>query len=339
MALPVKHFWKTKNTVLYHILGWTTYGLVIGLGADKVDADFILKNIAYHLPVMVIFYLCIALLFPIYLDSKSYIKLTALIIVGCSLTVAIRVMLHQLFLQFLPRIPPFDSILFWNQFRANILFAGIAFGYWFFMKNRKNEKAYQKLQSDMAEAQLAHLKNQINPHFLYNTLSFLYAKSLPLSEALSSAIGKLSDMMRYSLEGAEINGLVPLESELGHLKNYIEIHQLRFDNTLQVIFKVNGESASHQIAPLILITFVENTFKHGELNDPAEPARIQVDITARAIEFKADNKIAKGVINTARGIGLENIKSRLRYLYPDRYQLDIVNSGTHHSVYLKLENP
>ena len=95
----------------------------------------------------------------------------------------------------------------------------------------------------------------------------IYTKSLPHSPELSAAISKLADMMRYSLDGMEKDGNVSLEKEITHIKNFIDIHQLRFDNKLNISLEIKGNPNQCRVMPLLLITFVENAFKHGKLND------------------------------------------------------------------------
>ncbi|HAD14804.1 MAG TPA: hypothetical protein DCF33_20445, partial [Saprospirales bacterium] len=124
----------------------------------------------------------------------------------------------------------------------------------------------QKLQLEMekSQANFNFLKAQINPHFLHNTLNFLYAKSLPYSEELSEGILTLSDIMRYALdEQTRQDGKALLADEVEHVNNVIKINQLRFENQLQVHFTVQGSLEGLRIAPFVLITLVENAFKHG----------------------------------------------------------------------------
>lgn len=229
-----------------------------------------------------------------------------------------------------------SPVTFWNQFRVNLLFIGISFAFWYARRNYISEKNQQILEREIINARLQSLKNQINPHFLYNTLSFIYAKSLPHSPELSAAISKLADMMRYSLEGMEKDGNVSLEKEIAHIKNFIDIQQLRFDNKLNVSLKIKGNSCECWVMPLLLITFVENAFKHGKLNDAGTPILISITITQECMHFEITNKKATGKKEQAHGIGLDNVRNRLELAYPGQYELIINDTGDNFTVKLKL---
>ncbi|MEI9957995.1 MAG: histidine kinase [Ferruginibacter sp.] len=146
-----------------------------------------------------------------------------------------------------------------------------------YLNNLRDEKKQRKileaqkmqLEVDKSQANFKFLKSQINPHFLHNTLNFLYAKSLPYSPELSEGILTLSDIMRYALN--ESNGSddkAPLKDEIEHVRNVIKINQLRFSNNLHVNFEVQGILNDVEIVPFVLITIVENAFKHGDLQKP-----------------------------------------------------------------------
>lgn len=324
-----------NKLIAAHLLGWTTYILVIGLGADEVDADFIEKSFAGFLPLIALFYVCVYLLFPVYLPGRRYIPVTIWLVVCNVVAVGLRfVIMSWLFTEHIDLTN--SGITFWNQFRMNLLFIGMSFAYWYARRNYQVEKRQQLLEKEVLDARLASLKNQINPHFLYNTLSFLYTKSLPLSRDLSDAIAGLSDMMRYSLEVAADDGNVPLEKEIEHIRNFIRIHQLRFEHKLNIDFQTTGNTGQHKIMPLLLITFVENAFKHGKLNDPEHPLHINLSMSGSQLLFQARNLKATGEKEKSSGIGLQNVRNRLNLAYPDRYELVVDNLRDEFIVNLKL---
>jgi len=307
--------------------------MIIALSADEVDMDFILKSLSTNLPAILVFYLNTLLIFPYLLKGKNYIIALIAILLVCASAVWVRAWLSPMFPTYLW---PFDRIMFWVQFRLNILFAGLSLAYWYAKENYRNEQKSLQLEKEISDARLMLLKNQLNPHFLYNALSLLYSKTLPLSEEVANLVGKISDMLRYSLEETEvINALVPLEKELSHIKNYVDIQQLRFGKNLQIDFKTLGSVEKINIAPMLLITFIENAFKHG---DHRQPFKIEVDARVDLLEFRVMNSKAQGSKDGSRGIGLTNVKNRLQLLYPGRHTLDIQDSGNQFSVYLKLNN-
>jgi two-component system, LytTR family, sensor kinase len=241
-----------------HILAWTTYVLILLLGSEKLTITFWSNTASTLLPIVVLFYLNIFFLFPKYLQTRKFISLIALLVVFNFLSICVRLTLVTALQQsgiynFIDNI--FSPVLFWNQFRVNLLFIGISFAYWFAGRSYRAEKNQQKFEREILDAKLNALKNQINPHFLHNTLSFIYTKSLPFSEQLAGAIAKLSDMMRYSLGETDADGKVLLEKEVLHIKNFIDIQQMRFDNRLNISFDINGDLGQYRVIPLLLITF------------------------------------------------------------------------------------
>jgi two-component system LytT family sensor kinase len=181
------------------------------------------------------------------------------------------------------------------------------------------------------------LKAQINPHFLYNTLDFLYAKSLPLSEDLSEGIMKLSDIMRYSLQPHDEQGLVWLTDETEHIRNIIDINKLRFSNKLFITTDFNEDARSVKIIPFVLITLVENAMKHGMINNPEYPAMIKLHINDKLqLQFSTWNRKRNGPKELSTGIGLENTLKRLNNFYEDRYTIEIQDETDFFSVRLNI---
>ncbi|GAA0555617.1 hypothetical protein GCM10009415_42010 [Chitinophaga japonensis] len=231
-------------------------------------------------------------------------------------------------------VPPFDLGGFViSGLWAFIRYSFFAFGYYFAQRLITKEKELRvierkKLQAEQGklEAEYAFLRAQINPHFLHNTLNFFYAKSLGCSKELSEGILTLCEIMRYSLNsGEDESGTVLLTQEVEHLQNVVKINQLRFSNRLQVDFEVTGHFETLRIIPLVLITLVENAFKHGELTNQQYPLTIKlaVDEHNRQIHFTTYNRKKKGPKELSHGIGMDNIRKRLHAVYRDNYQLHI----------------
>lgn len=207
---------------------------------------------------------------------------------------------------------------------------------------RKQQKVLeeQKLQLEVekSSANLNFLKAQINPHFLHNTLNFLYAKSLPYSPELSEGILTLSDIMRYALsEGNAKDGKAPLKDEIEHVWNVIKINQLRFSNKLNVNFNVIGLVEGINIIPFVLITIVENAFKHGDLKDQGHPIEIQLEVNGKKLRFWCTNKKKSGPKELSTGVGLDNIKKRLDLAYGNNYSFNIRNEAEFYSTELIID--
>ncbi|MGB8191599.1 MAG: histidine kinase, partial [Chitinophagaceae bacterium] len=227
-----------------------------------------------------------------------------------------------------------------------IQYSMFSFAYWIAQSDIRRQKRIIELEQENHRLEKQHLitelnflKAQINPHFLYNTLNALYAQARPFSEPLADNIMKLSDIMRYSLESVDFDqGTVLLRKELEHLKTLIDIHQLRFSNSLFINYTVNGCLDGQQVPPLSLITAVENALKYGDLKDPAHPLQIRVDVSPGLIHFYCFNKKKKGSIERSHGIGIDNMKRRLNIAFQDKYELKTKNDPEYYTFELTVVN-
>jgi len=205
-------------------------------------------------------------------------------------------------------------------------------------KHRKVlEEQKMQLEVEKSQANFNFLKAQINPHFLHNTLNFLYAKSLPYSSELSEGILTLSDIMRYALsEGNTKDGKTYLKDEIEHVRNVIKINQLRFSNNLRVLFDVEGVINGATIIPFVLITLVENAFKHGDLKSCDNPITIKLKVEGGQLYFYCRNKKKTGPRELSTGIGLDNIKKRLELAYGKNYGFHIKDEADSYTTELTI---
>lgn len=203
------------------------------------------------------------------------------------------------------------------------------------------KKEREKIEKEKISAELSFLKFQINPHFLFNTLNNIYVLIEKKSDKAGEAMLMLSMLMRHMLYESS-NGKVLLRKEIEYIKNYISVQQLRIspDEDVVVNFRINGNSGSTVIEPLILITFIENAFKHGISYNQKSKIDILLHITDHAITLTVSNtkrkfsKPAEEVAST--GIGLANTRKRLEILYPDAHELTIHDLADRFDVTLKL---
>jgi sensor histidine kinase YesM len=201
------------------------------------------------------------------------------------------------------------------------------------------EQHNDTLEKQQLQTEYAFLRSQINPHFLQNTLNFFYSKSLTCSEELSSAILTLSEIMRYSLNTKTNEPPPLLTEEVKQMNNVIAINQMRFGNRLQIQFNQTGELEGIRIIPLVLITLVENAFKHGELGNPDHPMTINLDISEyqESLQFSIFNLKKTGPKDRSHGIGLENIRRRLQLVYGDDASLNITDTPTTYTITLHIK--
>lgn len=197
---------------------------------------------------------------------------------------------------------------------------------------------WKRAEKEKLEAELSYLKAQVNPHFLFNTLNSIYALTLEHSDRASTAIVKLSSMMRYVLLDAG-REKVALAQEITYLQDYIQLQQTRFEGSIDVDCTVTGVADDKYIVPLLLIPFVENAFKHGV--SPEEPSVIRIHILILEEELQlqvVNNKVAiPQPIPIPSGLGISNTRQRLQYLYPRKHTLFIEDGTTQFSVSLTLK--
>jgi two-component system, LytTR family, sensor kinase len=191
------------------------------------------------------------------------------------------------------------------------------------------------LQEEKTKGELHFLKAQINPHLLYNTLSHFHAKAEDFDPDLASGILKLSEIMRYILVDAS-DSSVSLEGEIAQIKNLIDLHQLRYQHKLFIQLQVEIKQRNVMIYPLLLLSFVENALKHGQLQNKNHPLIISLKTQDSLLSFSTENLKNKGSLVASTNIGLPNIRKRLEILYPQSHFLVIDNEGDSYACQLTL---
>lgn len=195
---------------------------------------------------------------------------------------------------------------------------------------------------DRKEMELKHLKAQLNPHFLFNTLNNLYGLSVAQSKRLPELMLKLSELLRYSLYETN-HDYVSLEKELGYISNYLELEKIRLDDKTRIDYRTTGDFSGLYIAPLLLMSFIENSFKHYSIarNQPAF-VNIHFDFGDNALHLVVCNSLDPALYTERKkaqrkGIGLANVKQRLELLYPRKYTLFITHEPHCYRVDLKID--
>ncbi|GAB4032477.1 sensor histidine kinase [Spirosoma jeollabukense] len=201
------------------------------------------------------------------------------------------------------------------------------------------QEAYQQIEREKLHAELQLLKSQIHPHFLFNTLNNLYALTLSKSDQSPAVVLKLSELLRYILYDCNAPE-VPLTEEITFMRNYIGLEQLRYGDRLDMSVTISGDYESKLMAPLLLIPFLENAFKHGT-SEQLEQAWMHVELSVQdnVLKFKVINSREENPHNDtyAGGIGLQNVQKRLQLLYADRHELKIVAEEETFMIALALE--
>ena len=203
----------------------------------------------------------------------------------------------------------------------------------------KKEKAAISIEKEKLDTEIKFLKSQINPHFLFNVLNNIYTLTVVKSDNAPANLMRLSEMLRYMLYDTN-NGTVPLQKEIDYLENYISLASLKDSRGLNIKVNLDKSQAGLKIAPLLLIPFVENAFKHSKIEDLKNGfINISLKTSSEHLEFHVENSVPNVAFTKDKvgGIGLPNTKKRLDLLYSCKHELNISDSGKVYSVHLKLD--
>jgi len=200
---------------------------------------------------------------------------------------------------------------------------------------RQRENAL-KSENEKVKIELESLRSQIHPHFLFNTLNNLYSLTLSSSSVASMVVVHLSDLLRYMLYECK-EQQVQLEKELQMLKKYVELEKLRYGSRLDISFTISGIIKEIGIAPLLLLPFIENSFKHG-VSEEIDQCWITIHVHLEKNKFilQVSNSRQKPQENIIGGLGMENVRKRLQLLYPDTYMMKITEEDEIYIVRLEL---
>lgn len=345
--------------VIYgHIIGWVIFIIyelttLYFLGSRLPNPVDMLSHFLLNAGI---FYFNCLVVFPKTYRSKSFIQFPLLIgiifelVVYMGLSYYLNILLERLHITVTTPTKILHAFLWATAYRA-IYYIMLSTGYWlgaYLLKSRteideliqqklidKNEQL--ELQKKVIVSENSFLKAQINPHFLFNSLNFIYNSIHKVSANAAEAVMLLSDITRYSLRKADANGQMPIHEEIEQINNLIELNQLRFNGELQIRFEIGLISPSFTIPPLLLISFVENIFKYGKLNDPETPAVISIKEADGVLQYRSNNVIQNRKGTQGYGVGMENTKLRLNNIFADRHKLDIATTENVYTVALDIQ--
>lgn len=327
-----------RYRVWWHIIFWVVwyffYTLTYSSGVlEKIQ---FIQNL-YLLPVRIAFtYLLIYWILPEFLLKRKYIQFSVLailhaILFGLSISYVLYLVTGRDFRDILPFIRP----LVLNYQIPATAAAIYMFKRWYLI-----QQYTLSLEKEKVEAELNFLKSQIHPHFLFNTLNNLYALTLKKSDLAPDMVIRLSNLLEYTLySGKEPE--VELQEELKQLLGFIDIEKIRFGNRLNLKINITDELDGLLIAPLMLLPFIENSFKHGAGNDLKSPfIELNVDVRENKLFFRIINSYSNesGRFESYKErIGLKNVRRRLELLYRDRHRLEINQTADTFAVNLEME--
>ena len=341
---------KTKGALIVNLLFWLLVGALISVrfikGTDPLNWFDLWVTFGYYGIINVsLFFINSLILIPDIIKKRQKSWLYLFLVVGLiGVTVIIKfgiaIIYPEIILQYKSRVGKIEYTEYSHYLIQTLFTSGffvvisslLKFATdWF-----SNERIQRSLESQKKDMELQFLKSQLNPHFLFNSLNNIYSLAYQKSDKTADAILKLSEIMRYMIYESN-DSWVALNKEVAYVQSYIELQKLRFKDGAAVELTLNGEIDGQRIVPLILISFVENAFKHGVANDPKDPIRINIIANQKILHFSITNKKSKSNKDAMGGVGLNNVERRLQLLYPDRYKLNIVNSATHYTSELMLD--
>lgn len=336
MELPIKKIPPTLKELLFQV----TLTIVVFLfyAIDRKNPQIESYEVAFFLSLAFSAFLINYILLPFFFYQKKYIHF----VIYLGLVILIAVLMEELVLEKI-YFPDTRGSKFSNVFSTSIgilpvvtILVGFKFGWDLIEKQQQLED----LEAMAKESELQFLNSQINPHFLFNNLNNLYAHAIEESPKTPEIILDLSATLRYMLYDCKANW-VSLKKEIDHLENFIRISKLQIEDRGMVHFSYPNLSSQYQIAPLILIVFVENAFKHSAASQLDNiKIHIDVQITAQGyLDFTCINSFNEqsNTENLSNGIGLENVQKRLQLLYPNAHCLEIKQEEQQHKVFLSLQ--
>ncbi|KAF5037883.1 Histidine kinase [anaerobic digester metagenome] len=339
---------KRKHVLLIHLFYWfyiinqALFPMYIG----KVEKSF-LENHQYLFEVILSLLLNVVTFYTIYFAFPYLMKYKNRLAAACSGLIIIallsgfRTPLEFISWKFFSSMPQeelvFEWAYFWNNLRLVIIAGIYAVLIWFMIRSFEAQKLRDELIKQQQAGELALLRSQINPHFLFNTLNNIYSLVYKKSDEAPPAIMKLSSIMRYMLYDAT-GDRVPLDKEIEYLRSFIELQKLRIRHPESVSFTIEGNTEGRTIAPMMLISFVENAFKHGsKTHQPFLVIRLAVKndrIAYEVVNYLRKTSLTRD--NSESGIGLSLIKKRLALLYPGKHHLQITEEADTFRIKLEI---
>ena len=334
-----------KYPFISHVFFWLGVFLLDVVSGDVFKNFYsnVIFGLSEIIPQIIASYFTVYYLIPKFFSKKKYIQFFIWLIFSAYLISVFARVIKVHVAETLVRVPPFDQE---TIFEILTEFKWLLFGYFpatyimvffFWLVTYLNfSRKNMSLQQEKTSAELKMLKSQLNPHFLFNTLNNIYSLSIDNSPKTSESIGKLSEILDYVLYRCE-SKFVQLSGEVTLLENYIDLEKLRYDDRLKITFEKNVEK-DIEIAPLILLSLVENAFKHGAGEDGGSPEiNILLESTSGDFIFSVKNTVVNSEVEKSpSSIGLKNIKKQLELIYGKKYNLKIEEQANLFSVTLKL---
>jgi len=342
-----------QNRVLRHVLFWLVVLMIAPLtsegGFGEMKSAFVFRAVGLPTKIVATYFL-VYYLIPNFFQKKRYSLFILWFFVATYIFTAIyrinNIYIAESIMDFTDKESIPEILISFNRTVLGYFYRTYAFTLIFLILKVTKDQAVkqrqiERLEKEKATAELNFLKAQIHPHFLFNTLNNLYALTLDKSDDAPEVVAKLSEMLDYMLyQCNEPKVLIKKEIEL--LEHYIDLEKLRYGSRLELNFKHEVDDLNSLISPLILISLVENAFKHGVSGALQEP-EIQIDLEVKnqvlqmyIFNTKATN-VQSDAMNYKKGIGVKNIQRQLDLVYPEKYEWKVREEEASYEVNLKLE--
>jgi len=329
---------------LHHLVFWLLSGyilLYIFAGSDYFKPiDFIYTSI-FMVSILIPVSLNHFVFIPKLLNHKKYVAYFILFLTNLfGFTLFNQVLFNQLIdlvlpgYYFISYYSYFEILQFFAVFLALTTLLHLS-KEWFELNETRHRIIL--LEKEKITAELKALMNQVNPHFLFNSLNVLYSLAMKKRNETPEAILKLSDILRYVIYESNKNW-VELQSEINLIHNYIELQKFRVEDKAHIEFSESIEKENIRIAPMLFLPLIENAYKHGIKGD-IENTFLKMDLvgTLNEIQFKIMNNIGDQIQKDKKGVGLSNVKNRLELIYPDKHEFIIEENETTFMVNLKIQ--
>ncbi len=325
-------FFNKKFRVWKHLAFWIfIYAdeVLSWLGlTDPMDVPFYIVLLEV-LGDMVMVYVNIYFLLP-----RLFLKGRLVSYLSCSVILILMVVFANYLLYYDPAYEVSNTTFIVSTVVNNVVLLFMAIGMKLIQLSYSSSTHIQKLKEDKLETELAYLRTQVNPHFLFNTLNNIYVMAKKKDEFLPDTIMQLSDLLRYQLYDCDAD-TVPLKNEITYLKNYLKLEGLRRQH-LKIELDITGEVNSIAIRPLIILPYIENAFKYSNNGSGSDYIRLQIKEEAKDLYIEIEN--SKGTLHRrdVGGIGMVNARRRLELAYPDRHELELLENEQRFLVKLKI---
>ncbi len=344
MKINLRSIVKTyfEKTWFNHLIFWIfllVFLLIFDRAEEPIGFVFLkeLINIGFFAPLI---YLNLYFLVPKYLEKGKFIQyfifISALVLLLTPIKGVVSYLIHFPY-------PDQQSYLLNNQYLIliQLIFVSIASMIFALISNIfKHQLEKKELQEKSLTSELKFLKSQIDPHFFFNTLNSLYALTLKKSDHAPTTVLKLSDIMRYMLYECN-EKTVLLSKEVKYIQNYIDLEKIRHGNDLTIHLEIKGELDEKRIMPLVFSPFIENCFKHGVKNNiDGGYISILLSVEEDQLYFEVENSkhgsdfVPKEAMG---GIGLSNVKRRLKLEYPKDHELRIIENDNIYKIELNIK--